>query len=194
MFQRDGLLPLEIFDTFAPTAASENIFENCVFECTEVAIEFSWWHDKDPNGGGTDKDVLDNEFYNCTFVGDNSAAFFAANRESAGNIWVNCIVTGFNEYDKIIAGTPASTYYVPDVSFDCCCLYNPLATDFPSLQFLGTGNISNNPGIKTGSIYILRHDSPCIDRGILVNYNLDVEGGSRPYNSYFDMGADEWGN
>jgi hypothetical protein len=192
MFQRDGLLPLEIYDTFAPTSASENIFENCIFECTEVAIEFSRWHDKDPNGGGTDKDVLDNEFYNCTFVGDNSAAFFAANRESAGNIWVNCIVTGFNEYDKIIAGTPASTYYVPDVSFNYCCLHNPLANDFPSLQFLGTGNISNDPKIQSGTLYKLQQDSPCIDRGTPVSYYLDFEGGNRPSGSGFDMGADEY--
>jgi len=59
----------------------------------------------------------------------------------------------------------------------------------------GTGNISpEDPGMlfPEGNNIRLGSDSPCKDAGASVSVTEDFEGDGRPYNSVYDIGADEY--
>jgi parallel beta-helix repeat protein len=197
----------DTFDGAATDVAARNVLENCILECKEAAIQLSWWEDKDPDGGGTDKDVVDNLFVNCTFVvptPGTTGAFFRANRESRGNQLINCIIKDFRTY-AVSHGpsNPTASYYPPTnppsanpygFGFFSCCVWNPVATDFPLPQYLGTDNIvpPANPNLTGGSQYNLMNNSPCKNRGIHVQFGADFDGTPRPQQGSFDIGAQEF--
>lgn len=56
----------------------------------------------------------------------------------------------------------------------------------------GTGNIDADPLFIGGGDYHLSEGSPCIDTGTDAGVYADIDGEVRPYDTGFDMGADEY--
>src|SRR5690606_38598161 len=99
----------------AESAASSNLFVNCIFEC-ELAFDLSDYEDEDGTDLGDDdlsdgetlQDFNDNGFLHCNFIGDplnGDNVFFRSAREADGNQLVNCIVYGF---DTFVVGSTVS--------------------------------------------------------------------------------------
>lgn len=96
--------------------------------------------------------------------------------DASGSILTNTIVYG-NEKPEI-SESPASVTY--------CNVQGGYA--------LGEGNIDEDPLFRDGDgEYHLLENSPCVDRGILVQeLTVDLDGEARPFGAGFDIGVDEF--
>ncbi len=85
-----------------PDGPSGNTFTNCLFENVSAGILLSSYSDF-TNRINT-KMVKDNRFFNCTFVATPDPAvitsLFYASRGNSGNKMVNCIVHGFDYFER----------------------------------------------------------------------------------------------
>ena len=212
---------------------NHNTFTNCLFENVATAIslhsyaeyEYPAYHQL--AGQATDrinrKRVVGNEFINCTFIGraDTVDILFEAMRGNAQNKLINCIVSGFKNYESrsftsnITPVVVAKHGIIPtNFEYTNCLFYDngfdpfvPANGSFPPLgQWPLVQGFSNNvAGTFSNCIvnmnplftnansgdYSLSLLSPCIDSGIVVPINDDFIGNMRPIGNGFDIGAYE---
>jgi hypothetical protein len=110
---------------------------------------------------------------NCSIINNDLGEGLA---DASGSILTNTIVYG-NEKPEI-SGSPASVTY--------CNVQGGYAP--------GEGNIDEDPLFQDGDgEYHLSENSPCVDRGLLVQEpTVDLDGEVRPFGAGFDIGADEF--
>ena len=185
----------------ARKACYDNFFTNCIIESRNRCIELDDWPDENSDGSnlsdGSDLDIEDNIFENCTFVAASTTAdFFRLAREASGNQFTNCIIYGFNKFDKGAGGVnsklpPDNEPYDPfdpdlGLSFDYCCM-DYIQSAWPSEVTNG-----NEPGaVLFHNGYELQSSSACINAGTNnVNLYWDYDGDSR--STPYDIGAQEY--
>ncbi len=173
--------PIQFYDTSEDDGAqycgSNNIFENCIFENSDIVIDFDSYDQISP--------AENNTFINCTFSGANY--MFNVDRPNNANKMVNCIVEGIKNYST--AYTYPGTYAVN---------FNYNYTNFWNNGFSkpdGEGNISANPLFvdSANGNFQLKAESPCIDNGTSSEAPLiDFNNVTRPQGNGFDIGAYEY--
>jgi hypothetical protein len=195
-----------LVDLAALNVADTNVFDDCIFECKEAAIDLCWYSDRwDSSKSWFQYKVINNKFINCTFIyigGGNytTGELFRSNRLCENNEITNCIFKGFQTYSLNFWGVHGASPQAPHIppnepsqfAFRKDCLHPNLAT-FPS-QMTGNGNILADPKVKTIS-YGLESDSPCINAGeyshlSVIDFDGDPRSTTFPYN--YDIGAQEY--
>lgn len=216
--------------------SSFNYFRNCIFENVACGInlenysEFVYPSYHPLAGQAIDrinrKRIVGNEFINCTFVGRNDTVdiFFKATRGNTQNKLVNCIVTGFKNYESrsFTANTTTAVVALHGIiptnfTYQNCLFYNngfdasiptngtvapiglgPLVQGFSNAV---AGTFSNclvniNPQFVNSTImnFHLLPASPCINSGTFVTLNNDYDNNTRPCGAGFDIGAYEYQN
>jgi hypothetical protein len=173
---------IQFYDTSEDDGAQycgrDNVFENCIFENSDIIIDFDSYDQVSPADSNT--------FVNCTFSGGNY--LFNSDRPNNANKMVNCIVEGVKNYSTA-TNSPIGTYPVN---------FNYTYTNFWNNGFStpeGTGNKSENPLFvdAANGNYELKSGSPCIDAGTSNEAPLiDFNNVTRPQGAGFDIGAYEY--
>ena len=217
-------------------SGSYNQFTNCVFENVACGIHLDYYGEMEypfyhPLAGKAidrvnRKRIVGNDFINCTFTGrqDTADILFEAERGNTQNQFINCIITGFKNFESRSYPSISSNEVVTkegiiptDFTYANCLFYNNgFDGSVPAngvLSTIGTGpllagfsnavagrfvnNLVNvDPKFKDAANhdFHLSVTSPCIDKGSTINLNTDYENNNRPCNGIHDIGAYEFSN
>jgi len=222
-------------------AACYNTFSNCIFENVASGVLFDSYGDYAyPNhhpltGQPTDrvnrKRIVGNNFINCTFTAQvsdtvtmlpvNRPSFLIAMRGSSNNSFINCIVSGFYNFEGRRFALNTQQYVVdkhgiiPTVNSYQNCLFHNNAFD-AQIPYTDTLLPAWNPPITEGSNNVvsgyfdhclvanpmfvddntndfhLLSSSPCLDMGMTLSLSDDFDGNTRPCGNNYDIGAYEF--
>ncbi len=150
-----------------------NTFVNCIIKNAKWVVDLNAY---EYNSAPADNNIL----INCDII--NADYLFNADRPNHGNSFVNCIITGVNNF---LQGD-----YTPGFTYSYCDFYNNgFATP------AGTGNITANPLFVNAGAgdFHLTSTSPCIDAGAEDGApDVDFDGTPRPQGAGVDIGAYEY--